>query len=228
MKNLKIKSILSSVLLASFALAPVSAVLANENENTNSSSTPTTTKYEREGDKKEEGNNNEWKNGTSTAPSTLNDEDKDKKDEKNKNGNNKYGDKFRLGVASTSQNLLKIADKLGAIGAEIRAIVNNQASSSDAIASAVSKVEGRGAFKTFLIGADYKNLGQVISEVAKTQNKLNQLDNQVSKMASSTDKTAVLANIQSLKDQIATLETFIKDNINKFSLFGWFAKRFTK
>jgi len=232
MKNQYIKSILSSVLLVSFALVPVSAVLADENEDLNSSSTSTTTKYERGGDKKEEGNNNEWNNGSSTASSTIKGDDRkekeDKNDKKDEKDNKKHGEKFKIDSAKITENLLKLSDKLGTLGTQIKAIVNDQASSSNAIASAVSRAEERGAFKTFLLGADYKNLGQVISEVAKTQARINQLDNQVSKMASSTDKTAVLANIQTLKDQTVALETFVKDNINKFSLFGWFTKRFNK
>jgi len=238
--KIQIKSVLGSVLLASFTLVPVSMVLANENGDTTSSSTATTTKYERERDnehsnfssstlrilKNREGDNKDWKNGSSTASSTAKHEDKN--NDKNKNGNNRYGDKFKLNVASTTQSLLNIANKLGILGDQIKAIVNGQASSTDVITSAINKEEGRGAFRTFLFGADYRNLGTVISEVSKMQANINQLDNKIAKMASSTDKTALIANVQTLKDQITTLEQYVKDNINKFSLFGWFMQRFNK
>jgi hypothetical protein len=232
--KIQIKSVLGSVLLASFALAPVSMVLANENGDVNSTSTATTTKMIKVERKDGRGymppafsssslnREGDWKNSSSTASSTAKHEDK------NKNGNNRYGDKFKLNVASTTQSLLNIANKLGTLGDQIKAIVNGQASSTDVITSAINKEEGRGAFKTFLFGADYRNLGTVISEVSKMQANINQLDNKIAKMASSTDKTALIANVQTLKDQITTLEQYVKDNINKFSLFGWFMQRFNK
>ena len=162
----------------------------------------------------------DWKDASSTASSTRalaaqkNQERKDAQIKKN--------------IDTITQNLSKIADKLGTLGTQIKAIVNGQASSSDVIANAVNNVDKRGAFQTFLFGSDYKNLGTIISQVNIMQMGINQLNNQISKLASSTDKTALVANVQSLKDQIATLEQYVKDNINKFSLFGWFVQKLNK
>ena len=236
MKN-QIKSILGSVLLASFTLAPVTAVLANENEDASSSGPATSTKVVkvlREGDRgymppvfssSSLNRSADWKDlkkASSTATSTIKHEDKNKKDEKK---NNRYGDKFKVDVASTTQKLLDIANKLGAIGTQIKAIVAGQASSTDVVAQAINKEDGRGFFHKFLFGADLKNLGAVISQVSVMQARINQLDNKISKMASSTDKTALITNVQTLKDQVATLEKYVKDNINSFSLFGWLTKK---
>lgn len=128
-------------------------------------------------------------------------------------------------MASTTDRILALTTKLGKIGTEIKSVVEGQASSSVAIAEAIAKAEGRSGLKRFFLGSDYKNLGQVISEAAKTSARINQLDNQISKMASSTEKTALVESVTSLKTQVAELEQYVKDNVNKFSLFGWFTKR---
>ena len=130
-------------------------------------------------------------------------------------------DMLKKQMDSATQAILNLSTKLGTLGTQIKAIVNGQASSTDAVTQAVSKEDGRGGWDKFIFGADPKNLGVIISQVSIMQARVSQLDKQVSKMASSTDKTTVLANIQTLKDQITTLEQYVKDNINKFSLFGW-------
>lgn len=257
MKNQKIKSILGSVMLVSFALAPLSSALADDNKDAKSFSVTGSAKVEvgggegdrasaslnGEGDSKDNSSSDsvsqegDSKDGSSSD--SLSNQEGDSKDSSSSDSlsegdskdasssereNEKEGEKFKKENEKARENILKTAERLGQSGSEIKSIVEDQASSSEAIVSAVSKVEARGALQTFLLGADYKNLGQLVSEVAKTQDRLDQLDNQVSKMASSSDKAAVLTNIQSLKDQTAKLQTFISDNTNKFSLFGWLVK----
>ena len=130
-------------------------------------------------------------------------------------------DLLKKQMDTVTQTLLNLSKKLGTLGTQIKAIVEGQASSTDAISQAVSKEEGRGGWDKFIFGADPKNLGVIISQVSIMQARVSQLDRQVSKMATSTDKTTAVASIQTLKDQIVTLEQYVKDNINKFSLFGW-------
>jgi hypothetical protein len=152
----------------------------------------------------------DWKNGTSTASTTravLMQARKDAQIKKN--------------IDTITQNLTTVANKLGALGTQIKAIVSGQASSSDAVSAAVGKEDNRGFWGKFIFGADPKNLGVIISQVSIMQARVNQLNNQISKLATSTDKTTLVTNVQSLKDQIATLEQYVKDNINSFSLFGW-------
>lgn len=131
-------------------------------------------------------------------------------------------------MASTTEKLSVLSTRLTKLGVDIKASVSAQASSSLVITSAMTKVEARSAFKTFLLGSDYKNLGELVSEAAKTTSRINQIENQISKMASTSDKTALVASLAELKTQAATIEQYVKDNEGKFSLFGWLAKRFNK
>ena len=230
----------SSVLFASLVVTPFVA-LANENNGDNRGLPPGVPHIERQD------GNKDMRWGTSTASTTKMRFEKDLKnasstatstwkehgtstDRENVKKNEKkgHGDKFKMDAAKTADTIAKIAAKLGVLGTEIKDLANAQASSSVTVADTVNKIEGRNPFKTFFIGADYKNLGALMSQVAQSQARLNQLENQVSKMASSTDKATLTDSINTLKQDIASLETFIKDNINKFSLFGWFVQKFNK
>jgi archaellum component FlaC len=280
MKNKKITSILSSVLLASFALVPVSAVFADDSTSTATTTnevtatatttevtvvattttvapaslTATSSKNFRYGfkgpmDQKKielknllntkkdkikdirgeikdlrnaSGTRPDWKNGSTTASSTIREQQMAKKMQERKDA------QIKNNIDNITKNLTTIAGNLGSLGTEIKAIVAGQASSSDAIAQAVAKEDSRGTFAKFMFGADPKNLGTIISQVSIMQARINQLNNQISKLATSTDKTALITNVQTLKDQIATLEQYVKDNINSFSLFGWFVQKFNK
>lgn len=138
------------------------------------------------------------------------------------------GDEHKSEVAKFVQTLLSVADRLGGIGEQVRVIAQEQASSTEKTVNAIEKVEERSWIKTFLIGSDYKNLGEIRSEIVTTENRLERLSREMEKMASSTEKTAVTAEIQSLKDEQGKLEAFVKTNESKFSIFGWAVKLFQK
>lgn len=138
------------------------------------------------------------------------------------------GDAHKSEVAKFVQTLLSAADRMGGIGEQVRVIAQEQANSTEKTVKAIEKVEERSWIKTFLIGSDYKNLGEIRSEIVTTENRLERLSREVEKMASSTERTAVTTEIQSLKDEQEKLETFVKTNESKFSIFGWAVKLFQK
>lgn len=149
----------------------------------------------------------------------VDDEDEDTEDQGE-------ADEYRSEVAKFVQTLLSAGARMGGIGEEVRKIASEQASSTEKVASAVEKVEKRNKIKTFLIGSDYKNLGAIRSELVTTKNRLQRLSREVERMASSTDKTAVAAEIASLEQERARIEAFVKSNESKFSIFGWAVRLF--
>lgn len=137
-------------------------------------------------------------------------------------------DEHRSEVAKFVQALLATSTRIGGIGEEVRKIAQEQASSTEKVAVAIEKIEERSKVKTFLIGSDYKNIGAIRSEIVTTENRLARLSREVEKIASSTEKTAITAEIQSLKEEQVKLETFVKTNESKFSIFGWVVRLFQK
>lgn len=139
---------------------------------------------------------------------------------------NNIGEEHRSDVANFVKTLLKVADKNEGIGEKIRVIAREQASSTDKVVEAINTIEKRSNFKTFLIGTDYKNIGKIRSEIVQTRNKIDELNRDLAKLATSTDKTSVENEIKSLETSQTKVEDFIKKNENRFSLFGWFVKLF--
>jgi hypothetical protein len=128
-------------------------------------------------------------------------------------------------VALFVQNLLKIADRKGDIGAQVRVVAQAQSDENDTTTTAIAHVEGRGGFKTFLIGSDYKNLGALRSEMVKTNTQIDQLRALSAKTTNTTDKVALDAQIKVLVAEQAKLQAFVTAHENKFSLFGWAVKK---
>jgi len=131
-------------------------------------------------------------------------------------------------VANFVQNLLSVADKEGGIGEQVRTIAQQQNQSVEATVQAMEQVQTRSKVKTFFMGSDYKNLGTLRSEMVQTMNRLEKLNTLLESAENEADKTELKAQIQTLTQEQAKIEAFVKAEEGKFSLFGWFVKLFSK
>lgn len=137
-------------------------------------------------------------------------------------------DLHRSAVSMFVLNLLKVANREGGIGAEVRTIAQAQNDSASTTAQAMTKVETRSGFKTFLIGSDYKNLGMIRSELAKTANQIERLKVLAGLAVNAQDKAELNAQISLLEADQAKVDAFVTAHENRFSMFGWFVKIFVK
>lgn len=132
----------------------------------------------------------------------------------------------RSAVANFVQTLLKTASTTkGGIGEQVRIIAREQNEASTTTEEALKKIQTRSKIKTFLIGSDYKNLGTLRSFMVQTRNRLDQL-NRV--MGKATTTPEIQTQIQALEQEQTKIESFIKTQESKFSLFGWLRKMFIK
>jgi cell division protein FtsB len=137
-------------------------------------------------------------------------------------------EEHRSATAIFVQSLLNVANREGGIGDEVRVIAKTQNESASTTAKAVTEVENRGKVQTFFFGSDYKNLGQLRSEIVTTKNNIDQLKKIQAKAKLESDKTELEAQIKTLEDSQTKVDNFVKDHENTFSLFGWFFKMFSK
>ncbi|MCX6781018.1 MAG: hypothetical protein NT003_02800 [Candidatus Magasanikbacteria bacterium] len=137
-------------------------------------------------------------------------------------------EEHRSSVANFVQSLLKVADREDGIGEEVRVIAQQQNDSSATSTAAMAKVESRGRIHTFILGTDFKSLGDLRSEMTTTQNHIDQLKKLESKMKTKVDKDELTKQISSLEDSQVKVNAFVTTHENKFSLFGWFVKLFSK
>ncbi|MFC1720772.1 hypothetical protein ACFLY0_01625 [Patescibacteria group bacterium] len=138
----------------------------------------------------------------------------------------KRGDEHRSAVAELVKELKDTAEKAGVIGEEVRIVAQEQNDSKERIANSMEEIGKRGKLKTFLIGADYKNLGGLRSEIVTTENHINRLTRVLESVVVEELKTELGAEIEALNEVKANAEAFIEENEDKFSLFGWFVKLF--
>jgi glucan-binding YG repeat protein len=130
----------------------------------------------------------------------------------------------RSAVAAFVQSLLKVADKEKGIGAQVKVIAQAQQSSDEKTVEATKSIETRSKIKTFFFGADYKNLGVLISEKMKTDNQIKQLEELVKKAYTTSGKAELNAQIEVLKAEQLKIQSFVDAHMDVFSLFGWVKK----
>ncbi|MFC1615016.1 hypothetical protein ACFL22_00465 [Patescibacteria group bacterium] len=152
--------------------------------------------------------------------------DLDEEEEKNKKEKNhrKRGDEHRSAIAELVEELRITADKAGDAGEEVREVAREQGDSKERVAEVIDNIEKRGKFKTFLIGTDYKNIGALRSELVTTENQINRLEKAVERIVVEDAKAELNAEIETLNEAKSATESFIQENEDKFSLFGWFVR----
>lgn len=135
-------------------------------------------------------------------------------------------EQHRSAVANFVQSLLQVADKEVKVGEQVRIIAQQQNQSENTTVQAMEKVQTRNRIQAFLFGSDYKNLGALRSETVQTRNRLEQLNKLMTNIQNEGDKTELQNQIQTLEQEQAKIESFIKAQEGKFSLFGWLVKLF--
>lgn len=147
----------------------------------------------------------------------------------NKNEQEFDGAEHQSVVATFVKSISEVANKEQKdIGEEVRVIAKEQNDIKDKVVESVDKINKRNKIKTFLIGTDYKNIGQLRSEMVKTTNQIDQLKKLQDKLKSEENKTVLQAQTKALETEQQKIEDFIKTNESKFSLFGWLVKLFNK
>jgi hypothetical protein len=132
----------------------------------------------------------------------------------------------RSAVASFVQSLLADSERDGGIGAEVRAVAESQNESASTTAEAIAKVESRSKIWTVLFGTDWKNIGMLRSQIAKTDSDAARLERALSQTPDSSVKADLAAQLTALKTEQAKVTAFVESHEKAFSLFGWFTKLF--
>ena len=180
------------------------------------------------------GNSNTVKTQAETAVSETttavvdDSQDKNKKNNPKANKGKVTGEEHRSAVATFVQSLLAVADREGGIGQEVRVIAQQQNDIKDRTSDLINAVESRSKVKTFFIGTSYKNTGELRSQMVQARNQIDKLKKLADKAENEQDKTELQTQIKALEAQQASIDAFITQNENKFSLFGWAVKLFRK
>lgn len=89
--------------------------------------------------------------------------------------------------------------------------------------SSLKEMEGRPGFLKFVVGPDYKNAGQVRSEIVRLRNQISKLT-RTREGLSASDRSTVDQTISALQKDMTSIETQLNDALSGFSLFGWLSR----
>ncbi len=134
--------------------------------------------------------------------------------------------------ADENDELENISEHLDKIGKENRELTKKlseialeQRVTKDEIKQSIGEIKDRSGWRVFLIGPDFKNLGDLRSTIVTIDNHIQKLN---SMKASTTPqvKAEIEVEISALQVEKTRIEAIMQDESSRFSLFGWFTKWF--
>ncbi|TAK95873.1 hypothetical protein EPO05_03175 [Patescibacteria group bacterium] len=128
-----------------------------------------------------------------------------------------------------AKNLKEVADDEETAGntevsEQIDEVAAEQDQNEEETTEAIAEVEGRGKVKTFLIGTDYKNLGQLRSSLVHNENDIRKLTKSLTQVQTPENQALIEAELATLMQERERIKTVITTNESSFSLFGWVSK----
>ena len=110
---------------------------------------------------------------------------------------------------------------------KIQEVVAEQTRTQEQTTTAIEEVENDGAVKKLILGPDYKNLGQLRSELVQNRNQIRKLTQAMATLTQNgEDTTALSQNLVLLTNERQRIRDIIAVNQDSFSFLGWMARFF--
>jgi hypothetical protein len=110
------------------------------------------------------------------------------------------------------------------VGQELEEIANSAESDTQETTEAIEAVESKPAWKVFLTGPDYKNLGQLRSSLVHNRNETAKLTRALTSVKGYTSDDAITAQLLVLEQERERITSVITENESQFSVLGWVSK----
>ena len=129
------------------------------------------------------------------------------------------------GIETAAQNLSRVADRNNnpEVGEQVRSMIQNHEKVQVRTKTALNQMSQRNQAVKFMIGPDYKNAGQVRSDVVSLKNDIKKLD-QIKEDLLPADAQDVQGAIDELQVEADELESQLSKQLSGFSVFGWLSK----
>lgn len=132
-------------------------------------------------------------------------------------------------IRNTVENLNQVATQEKAAGNvktsnKLQQVIQEQEQTQEQTANAIDQVENRGKIKTFLLGTDYKNLGQLRSSLVHNRNQIRKLTQAMAQVQNEGDKALLQTQLETLMQERERIKDVIATNENSFSLLGWVSR----
>jgi hypothetical protein len=126
-------------------------------------------------------------------------------------------------TAATSLNRVVERRNSDAVGEQVRTMVQNQEKAQVRTKTALHQMSQRSETVKFMVGPDYKNVGQVKSDVVSLRNDISRLE-ELKEDVLPSDMGDVQGAIDDLQVEADGLEAQLEDELSGFSLFGWLSR----
>lgn len=147
-------------------------------------------------------------------------------DSEESNNDEDLSSSHRSAVSDVVRSLLADSERDDGIGEEVRAIAQSQDEAASTTAEAMAKVEGRSKIWSVLFGTDWKNIGTLRSQIAKTDADAARLETALSKATDTSVKADLTTQLSVIKAEQAKVADFVDTHEKAFSFFGWLTKLF--
>lgn len=127
-------------------------------------------------------------------------------------------------VASAVQEMLKIADRNGGIGQQVRIIAQNQNQNQENLGKNVENIQSRGGFMKLLVGPDYGQIKDSQKILEQNKEQIRQLNQIKTKLSNEEDEQQLQQQIMILEQANQEIASELEKTQTGFSLFGWLNK----
>ena len=148
-----------------------------------------------------------------------------KNEEKNQNKGNSILNREQEANGMEEGDIdVNTANEDAGIANEVEEVASEVEENKDEVADAIDEVESKNKFKKFLVGTDYKNLGQLRSNLVHNENQIRRLTKLTKGTVNEEDQVALQEQLTVLMQERERIKTVITDNEGGFSLLGWVFK----
>jgi hypothetical protein len=134
----------------------------------------------------------------------------------------------RSGVSNAVREMLQAADRQGGIGERVREIARNYEEDNNKIEDGLKAIKNRGQFRKFILGPDFKKIGETEEMLARHTERLNELKQLSSQATTDEDRSLLEQRIYEMETIKMEIEKEVLEEQKGFSLFGWLNKLINK
>ena len=124
-------------------------------------------------------------------------------------------------TARVGLRIREIREEKGLSQEKLAGLAEDQEAIQDEVIGAVEKIEKQNKAKVFLLGTDYKNLGQLRSTMVQNRNQIRQLIQLMDQVEDGENKLALQEQLSTMMEERTGIVALIEENESSFSLFGW-------
>jgi len=134
----------------------------------------------------------------------------------------------RSKVANAVQEMLRVAERNGGIGQQVRIIAQTQNQNQEKLEASLQKLQNRSGFVKFFIGPDYGEINNARGILEQNKEQIKQLNQIKNQLINQGDAQKLMQQIQTLEKVNLEVENSLEIAQKGFSLFGWMFRFFSK